>query len=1096
MPTKQRNLKLKITGDTSDVNKQINSIRKTAKTLGVTLTKELKVASDQGKKLAATLTLTTAQLSKLAAVQNSISPGKTSVTSTQSRDFASEEKSKESAIIASEKEKTRIRNQAAANRLRKAKEVNNEILGITKTSVSNQNSIIRNGVNSKAAILTKGAAQQKAIVKKLQKDLNNIAKKAQSGLSGAALNSSRTKAQTTAQKALNASYKQTQTALSGLPAKLQKVNDGHKSWIRHVTEIVGLYRLVNFGINSTLEGIKAIPKIGIELQTTQAVLESTLGSSAASAGAFKFLNTEAERVGQNVLTIRENFRNLNASMSLAGENTQTVVDVFSNLNTVTTALHLSQAKTQDVFLAISQIFNKTKVQSEELVKQLGNLLPGAFASFAAATGRSTKQLVDEMQQGLVFAHDNVVEFTKFLADRFSAGFAIAQVGLQANIGRMQTAFIELGETIFKSLEEPLIESTKKLKGFAEILKSGVNIIQEFSTLISAVLVFSFTKLVISLTGATAGLLTLTTATTTYTGAAALAARTSAFWASSLAFLAAPATIIAGAAAIAFAISRIGKDTSDAREKLKELIAEREKFLRDSNKKPEKLSIDIEIDNAPKIQELNEILNKTADEAGKVFIKLEKTKNSSSGFNAALRKSLEERYKILLAEQRKGENLLSDLREEERAKILLEKQKQAEREAELDKTLQGLLKQGNNESKSKKSKSSKIISEEQYQQTLKQTEIIILELEGKEKQASLAKLALQRQTTLAKLKGADQETKSLRDRFIATQKLQEIEIQSKFNAEALLKIKAELSTQESLLNAQQGAGLLTEIQAFDKIQEKRLEAISSMRDMIFLQEQQALTSGRLTEKQIETFAKAKEEIDLLYLRMVDGAKRPEQAINIMGENIRGNLETNLGESFVGFISGAKSASDAMTDFATNVLDQISRIASQKLAAQIIGGIIGGIGKAFNSPAFGDAGNSAGFSDSISNAFTQQAKGGINKGLSGAANTILTKPTIFPNAVPQPIPFAKGGVLAGEAGVEAVLPLGKTSSGELGVKTVDSSTKNSGNTFNISVSVQGDKNDSPEDTGNKIAISVMRNIAKEEIFDAKRSGNQLNKITEFG
>jgi len=54
----------------------------------------------------------------------------------------------------------------------------------------------------------------------------------------------------------------------------------------------------------------------------------------------------------------------------------------------------------------------------------------------------------------------------------------------------------------------------------------------------------------------------------------------------------------------------------------------------------------------------------------------------------------------------------------------------------------------------------------------------------------------------------------------------------------------------------------------------------------------------------------------------------------------------------------------------------------------------------------------------------AKGGFLPNDTSHVNKVLTKPTF--------IPFAAGGVLAGEAGKEAVMPLTRTSSGNLGVE----------------------------------------------------------------
>jgi hypothetical protein len=51
-------------------------------------------------------------------------------------------------------------------------------------------------------------------------------------------------------------------------------------------------------------------------------------------------------------------------------------------------------------------------------------------------------------------------------------------------------------------------------------------------------------------------------------------------------------------------------------------------------------------------------------------------------------------------------------------------------------------------------------------------------------------------------------------------------------------------------------------------------------------------------------------------------------------------------------------------------------------------------------------------------------------------------------------------------------------------------------NVNISVTQNSNDSPDKTGQKIAESFIRALAKEEIMSANRPGNALNKVTSFG
>jgi lambda family phage tail tape measure protein len=119
----------------------------------------------------------------------------------------------------------------------------------------------------------------------------------------------------------------------------------------------------------------------------------------------------------------------------------------------------------------------------------------------------------------------------------------------------------------------------------------------------------------------------------------------------------------------------------------------------------------------------------------------------------------------------------------------------------------------------------------------------------------------------------------------------------------------------------------------------------------------------------------------------------------------------------------------------------------------------------------------------------ADGGVvsGKGISAYSGSVVSSPTVFP--------FANGTGLMGEAGPEAILPLKRTPSGSLGVQT--SGNKSSGDTINnVTINVQAAKEESASDIGQKTAEAFMRTIAKQEITNANRPGNQLNRTTTFG
>lgn len=265
-------------------------------------------------------------------------------------------------------------------------------------------------------------------------------------------------------------------AVAPIPRVPEDVRNSYDSLFARIGAINIEYRLWNEAINTVTNSLRAIPKIGIELEATKSVLTAVMGSEVGMESVLKSLTKEADRTGMSLEAIRTSFRTFSASTTLAGESLDSTWKMFTNMNTVITALHLSTDQANHVFLALSQIFNKSKVQSEELVKQLGNLLPGAFASFQKANQdafKSTMALSQAMKQGTVFAQETVEKFTNYMATRFANAFDTASQGLNANLNRMQSSFIELGEAIYGLAGGPLQSAVKGITDLTKYFTAAV-----------------------------------------------------------------------------------------------------------------------------------------------------------------------------------------------------------------------------------------------------------------------------------------------------------------------------------------------------------------------------------------------------------------------------------------------------------------------------------------------------------------------------------------------------------------------------------------------------------------------------------------------
>lgn len=194
-------------------------------------------------------------------------------------------------------------------------------------------------------------------------------------------------------------------------------------------------------------------------------------------------------------------------------------------------------------------------------------------------------------------------------------------------------------------------------------------------------------------------------------------------------------------------------------------------------------------------------------------------------------------------------------------------------------------------------------------------------------------------------------------------------------------------------------------------------------------------------------------------------------------------------------GAEVATDAISAFVLTGKLNVQSLAQsietslvQGAVRQLVNSLIGVGGQALAGYfAPGAAGTGAGTSPwAGSYGPAPNAKGGVydGPGISAYSNSIVSSPTLFA--------FAKGGAigLMGERGSEAIVPLGKTSSGDLGVKVADALPSPSGG---VVVNIN-DNRSSGEQVQTNVRRSGDQTVIDVMIRDAHRK--QVNSGEQDG
>ena len=157
------------------------------------------------------------------------------------------------------------------------------------------------------------------------------------------------------------------------------------------------------------------------------------GSSAGAREQLQFIYEVSNRLGLQFQTTAAAAK----SFFAASKGTSMEADargIFEAVSQAGAALALSQDDMNGVFIALSQMMSKGKVQAEELRGQLGERLPGAFNLAARAMGVTTAELDKMLEQGQVLADDLLPKLANVLRSEY-AGAASESV---AAVNRLST----------------------------------------------------------------------------------------------------------------------------------------------------------------------------------------------------------------------------------------------------------------------------------------------------------------------------------------------------------------------------------------------------------------------------------------------------------------------------------------------------------------------------------------------------------------------------------------------------------------------------------------------------------------------------------
>lgn len=291
-------------------------------------------------------------------------------------------------------------------------------------------------------------------------------------------------------------------AKKGMKEAEKAVRDGSKNINKTLGSLKGALAGVFVGFGGA-QLAKDFLAASIEMDRMSKALAASTGGMTQGASATKFLRMESERLGLVFQSQIKDYSQLAASSigtQLEGQKTR---DVWTSLAQAATALQLSAADTTGVIWALRDMMSKGSVQSEELKRQLGNRLPGAFQIASDAMGVTTKQLIKMMETGKLMTDDFLPKFAMELDKRFGSAWKNASKSMQAETNRMLNAWFEFRVEFMRAteLDKTYVKSVKALADALETMgKYSKEIGGALKTIAEIAVVFGATWIALKVPG--------------------------------------------------------------------------------------------------------------------------------------------------------------------------------------------------------------------------------------------------------------------------------------------------------------------------------------------------------------------------------------------------------------------------------------------------------------------------------------------------------------------------------------------------------------------------------------------------------------------
>ena len=257
--------------------------------------------------------------------------------------------------------------------------------------------------------------------------------------------------------------------LGGVTARLNTLTALSKS---SGLAIAGLVAAVAAGSAGFLLFGKSMVTAGRQMERYDQMLVAVTGNQGLANMRMERAIQIARNTGQTLEAVVPSYAKFLAAAkgtSLEGEQAE---EIFTAVGLAMSKMQAPAEQTQGVFRALEQMMSKGLVQAEELRGQLGDRLPGAFQIAARAMGVSTAELVKMTKQGELITEDFLPKFAAEVRRTFDLVGVDAVDNFTASWNNLQTSW-----TLLMATFDDITGASAKVKAAMDAISRTLDMVR-------------------------------------------------------------------------------------------------------------------------------------------------------------------------------------------------------------------------------------------------------------------------------------------------------------------------------------------------------------------------------------------------------------------------------------------------------------------------------------------------------------------------------------------------------------------------------------------------------------------------------------------